>query len=92
MACSARGIKASEPSGEHWTCALSKLATRQPWRTIHYSPLFRLLPSSGYLEQMLRERSRAIDVARLGLVEKAESESPVHAGGVGRRQLAGNTS
>jgi hypothetical protein len=31
------------------------------------------LPSSGYLEQMLRERSRAIDVARLGLVEKAET-------------------
>jgi hypothetical protein len=24
----------------------------------HFSPLFRLLPSSGYLEQMLRERSR----------------------------------
>lgn len=31
------------------------------------------MPSSGYLAQMLRERSRAIDVARLGLVEKAES-------------------
>jgi hypothetical protein len=31
----------------------------------HFSPLFRLLPSSGYFEQMLRERSRAIEVARL---------------------------
>jgi hypothetical protein len=25
----------------------------------HFSPLFRLLPSSGYLEQMLRERAAA---------------------------------
>jgi hypothetical protein len=44
------------------------------------------LPSSGYLEQMLRERSRAIDVARLGLVEPRPSAPGQRVTGPRRRR------